>query len=87
MGGAWLPDYEISFWYGLFVPVGTPDEAQKRLFAATRTALENPKVAEIFGKEGTETSGSKSPEEFERFVASEQILWARLVRESGAKPE
>ncbi len=87
MAEAGLPDYEISFWYGFFVPAGTPDEVVKRLFTATRQAVENPKVSELLAREGTEASGSKSPDDFAAFVAAEQVLWARLVKESGAKPE
>ena len=87
MAEAGLPDYEISFWYGFFVPAGTPDEAMKKLFAATRQAVDSPKVAELLAREGTESVGSKSPEDFAQFVTAEQALWARLVKESGAKPE
>jgi tripartite-type tricarboxylate transporter receptor subunit TctC len=84
---AGLPDYEISFWYGFFVPAGTPPAVVKRLFEATRVALANPAVAGILAKEGTETSGSKSPEDFAAYIAQESRLWTRLVKESGAKAE
>ncbi len=43
-----------------------------------RTALE---------KEGTEASGSKSPEDFAAFIAEDAKLWARLVKDSGAKAD
>jgi tripartite-type tricarboxylate transporter receptor subunit TctC len=84
---AGLPDYEISFWYGFFVPAGTPPAVVKRLFEATRAALGNPAVKGILAKEGTETSGSKSPEDFVAYIAQESRLWTRLVKESGAKAE
>ena len=87
MAEAGLPDYEISFWYGLFVPAGTPGDVVKRLFAAARLAVDNPKVNEVLAREGTEASGSRSPADFDAFVAAEQALWARLVKESGAKPD
>ena len=87
MAEAGLPDYEISFWYGLFVPAGTPEDVVKRLFAATRQAVDNPKVNEVLAREGTEASGSKSPADFDSYVAAEQVLWARLVKESGAKAD
>ena len=35
MAEAGLPDYEISFWYGFFVPSGTPPDVTRRLYAAT----------------------------------------------------
>ncbi len=87
MAQAGLPDYEISFWYGFFVPAGTPAEAARKLYAATAQALRQPEVARTLAREGTETSGSASPEDFAAFLAEDAKLWARLVRESGAKAE
>jgi tripartite-type tricarboxylate transporter receptor subunit TctC len=84
---AGLPDYEISFWYGFFVPAGTPADAVKKLFAATEQALRLPEIAKTLAREGTETSGSTSPEDFAGFLREDAKLWARLVKESGAKAE
>jgi tripartite-type tricarboxylate transporter receptor subunit TctC len=87
MEEAGLPGYEISFWYGLFVPSGTPAEPVRRLYAAASQALAQREVAAILAREGTETSGSKSPEDFAAFLAEDAKLWARLVKESGAKAD
>ena len=87
MAEAGLPDYEISFWYGFFVPAGTPGAVVKRLFEATQGVLKAPELARTLEREGTETSGSRSPEEFAAFLAEDAKLWARLVRESGAKAD
>jgi tripartite-type tricarboxylate transporter receptor subunit TctC len=84
---AGLPDYEISFWYGFFVPAGTPREVVKKLFDATSAVVALPAVNKLLEKEGTETSGSKSPEDFAAFIAEDAKLWARLVKESGAKAD
>ena len=85
MEEAGLPDYEISFWYGFFVPAGTPPEVVKRLFEATTSALRQPEVGQMFAREGTETAASRSSEEFAAFLAEDAKLWARLVKDSGAK--
>jgi tripartite-type tricarboxylate transporter receptor subunit TctC len=87
MAEAGLPDYEISFWYGLFVPAGTPAAAIRRLYEETAQALKLPQVQGGLAKEGTETSGSASPAEFSAFLAQDAQLWARLVRESGVKAD
>jgi tripartite-type tricarboxylate transporter receptor subunit TctC len=87
MAQAGLPDYEISFWYGFFVPVGTPAEAVKRLFDATQQALKTPQTPKALAPHGTEAVGSASPEDFAAFLAQDAKLWARLVKESGAKIE
>ena len=87
MGEAGLPDYEIGFWYGFFVPTGTPPEVVNKLFDATAQVLKAPETAKILAREGTETASSASPQEFARFLAEDAKLWARLVKESGAKAE
>jgi tripartite-type tricarboxylate transporter receptor subunit TctC len=85
MAQAGLPDYGISFWYGFFVPTGTPAEAVKKLFDAASHALQAPQTAKALAPHGTEASGSASPQDFAAFLAQDEKLWARLVRESGAK--
>jgi len=87
MAEAGLPDYEISFWYGFFVPSGTPAEAVKRLFAATEQVLRLPEIAKTLAREGTETSRSASPEDFGAFLREDAKLWERLVKASGAKAD
>ena len=87
MGEAGLPDYEIGFWYGFFVPAGTPPDVVRRLFEATAQVLKAPETARILAREGTETASSSSPEDFAGFLAEDAKLWARLVKESGAKAD
>jgi tripartite-type tricarboxylate transporter receptor subunit TctC len=87
MGEAGLPDYEISFWYGLFVPEGTPAAVVRTLFAAIKQVVKAPETARILAREGTEAVGSGSPDEFAIFLEQDAKLWARLVKESGAKAE
>ena len=87
MEEAGLPGYEISFWYGFFVPTGTPAEAVRKLYAATQQVLKLPEIAKTLAREGTETSGSTSPEDFGAFLAEDAKLWSRLVKESGAKAD
>ena len=82
MREAGLPDYEISFWYGFFFPSGTPVAAIRRLHEATQGVLQLPEVRQALAREGTETIGSKSPEEFAAFVAEDAKFWVRLVRDS-----
>ena len=85
MEEAGLADYEMSFWYGFFVPAATKPEIVKKLFDATISALQQPGVKQAFAREATETATSRSPEEFAAFLAEDAKFWARLVKESGAK--
>src|SRR5258706_7631815 len=87
MAEAGLPDYEIAFWYGFFVPASTPKEVVAKLFEVTSAALKQPAVAPTLAKEGTEASGSKSPGDFNAFISEDGKLWARLVKDAGVKAE
>jgi tripartite-type tricarboxylate transporter receptor subunit TctC len=82
MREAGLPDYDMSFWYGFFVPAGTPQAAMKRIFDATQGVLQLPQVKAALAREGTEAVGSKSIEEFTAFVAEDAKFWIKLVKES-----
>jgi tripartite-type tricarboxylate transporter receptor subunit TctC len=84
---AGVPEFSIAFWYGLFVPAGTPPEIVKRLFEATITAAQRPEYKAMLAREGTEVALSRSPEEFAAFLAEDAKFWAKLAKESGATAE
>ena len=82
---AGLPAYSLSFWYGFFVPVGTPPEVMKKLFEATQQVMQRADVKAALAREGTEVAMSKSPEDFVAFLTDDNRFWARLVKEVGMK--
>ena len=79
---AGLPDYDMSFWYGFFVPAGTPPAVIRRIFDAAAQVVQLPDVRQAFAREGTETARSKSPEEFAAYVAEDAKFWVRLVKDA-----
>ena len=87
MKEAGLPGYKMDFWYGFFVPAGTPPEIVKKLFDATNVALQRPEVKAALAREGTDVSASASPADFAAFVKDENRFWAKLAKDSGAKAE
>ena len=64
MAEAGLPDYAIEFWYGLFVPAGTPAPVVKKIFDAATVAMQQPSIKAALAREGTEVSLSASPDAF-----------------------
>jgi len=84
---AGLPGYSLSFWYGFFVPVGTPPEVTKRLFDATQQVMQRPDVKAALAREGTEVAMSKSPEDFAAFLTDDNRFWAKLVKDAGVKSD
>jgi tripartite-type tricarboxylate transporter receptor subunit TctC len=87
MKEAGLPNYKMDFWYGFFVPAGTPPEIVRKLFEATALALQKPEVKAALAREGTDVSASASPADFANFVRDENRFWAKLAKDSGAKAE
>lgn len=87
MAEAGLPAYAIEFWYGFFVPAGTPAAVVKRLFDATQSAMQQPSVKAALAREGTEVSLSSSPENFQNFLAEDAKFWVKLVKDADVKAE
>ncbi len=80
MKEAGLPDYAIEFWYGLFVPAGTPPAIVQKISDATQTALKQPNVKASLAREGTDVSLSASPAQFVKFLADDEKFWVKLVK-------
>ena len=80
---AGVKGYEVTQWYGLFAPAGTPAPAIDTLNRAMVAALHAEK--QKFAVDGVETVGS-SPAEFQRMLRSEIAKWAKVARSSGIKP-
>jgi len=84
---AGLPGYDFTFWFGLFVPAGTPAPIVQRLHAAMAKGLAKEDVKQKIALQGMDASPSASPAAFEAEVKAETPYWEKLVRESGAKVE
>ena len=80
MREAGLPDYAIEFWYGLFVPAGTPQAIVQKLFDAAQEALKQPNVKASLAREGTDVSLSTSPAQFAKFLSEDEKFWVKLVK-------
>jgi tripartite-type tricarboxylate transporter receptor subunit TctC len=87
MTEAGVPEFSIAFWYGFFVPAGTPPEIIRKLFDATTIAAQRPEFKAALAREGTEVALSRSPEDFAAFLTEDAKFWVRLVKESGATVE
>jgi tripartite-type tricarboxylate transporter receptor subunit TctC len=72
-------------WAGVFVARGTPPEVVARLAAATRTALDDPKVVEFFNGTATVLWPEMGTERFRDFLAAEVPRIAALIERSGAR--
>jgi tripartite-type tricarboxylate transporter receptor subunit TctC len=74
-----LSDYDVTLWFGLWAPSGTPIPVVQKLNAAVNAIIFEPAVKDQFGKLGIEPSPMK-PDEFARFVRSEIDVYKRIVQ-------
>jgi tripartite-type tricarboxylate transporter receptor subunit TctC len=71
-------------WYGLVAPAATPPDVLKRIHAAAVAALKSPAIQEQYGKvSGVPSPGT--PEDYARFLATEQAKWSKVVSAIGFK--
>ena len=78
--------FSASGWWGLLAPRGTPADVVMRLNREVVKVLKLPDVRERLAADGSEVLTS-TPAEFAAFLKSENEKWARVVRDSGARPD
>jgi tripartite-type tricarboxylate transporter receptor subunit TctC len=81
-----LAGYEVTSWFGLCAPKGTPRDVIARLNAATVKLLRSPDLAERLSRDALDPVGS-APGEFAAYLQGESKKWARAIQIAGAKPE
>ncbi|KCV24417.1 tripartite tricarboxylate transporter family receptor [Bordetella bronchiseptica E014] len=76
-------NFDVSSWFGLIAPAGTPPEVVNTLNAAMVKALDKPEVLQSYEKLGA-VAQKTTPAEFGAFIKSEVEGWAPVVKASGA---
>jgi tripartite-type tricarboxylate transporter receptor subunit TctC len=79
-----VPGFEAYVWMGLLAPKGTPAPIIEKLHRELMPVLALPEVRTFMTSAGIEIVGS-TPTEFDRFFRAEKDLWAKVIRETGAK--
>jgi tripartite-type tricarboxylate transporter receptor subunit TctC len=81
-----VPGYEVSQWYGIGAPTGTPPDVILRLNQEINAAVADPKLvarfAEMGGLPTPMTSGA-----FAKLIADDTEKWAKVIRTANIKPE
>jgi tripartite-type tricarboxylate transporter receptor subunit TctC len=80
---AGLPDFNVSTWYSVFAPAGTPKPVVDKMIAEVQKALNTPKLKAIWDKSGSE-SVSLTGDAFGKQVRDDVARWAAVVKKSGA---
>ena len=83
---AGIPNYEVTTWYDLIVPVGTPRDIVARLNAEWIKLAEMPDTRERMQAAGFEPMSS-TPEQAAEFVKAEVVRWAKVIKDANLKTE
>src|SRR6266496_3326223 len=84
--GETVPGYEVSIWYGIAAPRGTPPEIVGKLNQAVNAVLADPKLQARLAELGGELM-PMTPAEFGKLVAEETERWGKLIRAANIKAE
>jgi tripartite-type tricarboxylate transporter receptor subunit TctC len=79
-------NFDISVWYGMLAPAGTPREIISRLNGELVKAVSAPDMKPRFAQAGVEPLTS-TPEEFGQFIKSEAARFDKVIKEAGIKGE
>ena len=81
-----LPGFDVTVWQGLLAPAGTPPEIVDLLNRKFVAALHAPEVTSRLAAMNIELTGS-TPGQFAEFLRNDIAKWARVIKESGARPD
>src|SRR5688572_7995852 len=81
-----VPRYQVTGWWGLLAPAGTPSSVVTRLEREVARQLQSRELRERLSSEGIEAIGS-SPQHFAAYLNEDIAKWAKVVRLSGARAE
>jgi tripartite-type tricarboxylate transporter receptor subunit TctC len=79
------PGFEVSVWFGLFVPAGTPQPIIDRLGSEIRTIIAVPEMKDWLLQLGLEPIGG-SQSDFRQMIADEKRLWGEVLQKAGIEP-
>ena len=83
---AGLPDFEVTTWYGILAPAGTPRGIINRLNAELVKVMHAPELKEKLAATGTEPLTS-TPDEFAAYIRKEIAKWGDVIRKAGVKAD
>ncbi len=76
--------YEVSQWYGVLAPVGTPPQVLVALNRAFVQALRSPDLVDRFAKDGVDLVGS-TPDQFRNHIDAEIKRFKVAITAAGIK--
>ena len=80
-----VPGYDVSVFFGIVAPAGTPADRVAKLNQAFVEVLATPKVKALFAAQGLEPAPASTPEQLGKFIGTQMARWSTVVKQSGAQ--
>ena len=81
-----FPDAQVTPWFGIVVPKGTPEPIVDRISKALESALATSEVQQKLDIAGCEPKAA-SPAQFADIIKADVALWAKVVKDAGIEPQ
>ena len=81
-----LTGYDVTTWYGVLVPKGTPQPIRDKLYAELVQVLKSPDVVARLRDIGAEPGG-EPPAQFAAFIHAETEKWIKLAKDAGIQAD
>lgn len=80
-----LPGYQVSTWYGLYAPKGTPEEAIATMEAAYLAAMQNKEFIQMLQDQGIQLLAVEDyrADSFQQHTAAEVERWRDVIKQAG----
>jgi tripartite-type tricarboxylate transporter receptor subunit TctC len=79
-------EIDVSAWYGVIAPAGTPPEIVAKLSDAFAKAIARPEIRDRFLATGTEPFVT-SPKQFAELIKSDGVRWAAVIKKAQVKAQ
>lgn len=79
-----IKGFDVSVFFGVVAPAGTPPDVIRKLNTAFATALRKPELMQSLAAQGLEMASSTDPENLRAFMTREVAKWSEVVKSSGA---
>jgi tripartite-type tricarboxylate transporter receptor subunit TctC len=84
MSEAGVPNYEVTTWYAIWAPAGTPADIVNKLQQEVAKAMQAPMMKEVWTQQGA-AAGGNPPADFARFIRQEIVKWGEVAKAAGAR--
>jgi tripartite-type tricarboxylate transporter receptor subunit TctC len=87
MGESALPGFDVSTWYGLYAPKGTPAAIVQTLYAAYEKAMQDTRFTDKMVEQGIVIlpADQTTPAAFQRYTADEIVKWSGVIKQAGIR--